>query len=219
MGFFNNLFGGGSDYLKGAQTVANNIGSTFSNEGNTLFGQSQSTFGQLNPYFSNLLNNPQGLGATTLSQMLTSAGQSAAGGQGAARQRAFDLASRTGNTSAIPGIIGGASKEGISTMADVSRDLATKNAMLKLQQQQEGASGLSNLFKTNLGTSIEANKGALSADQLNADLAAQRAKMAVQGQSNMFGALQGIGDTLSGILPGGAGSVAGQLGTFASLFV
>lgn len=219
MGFFNDLFGGGSDYLKGSANAANQLTGQLQGEGKDLFSQGQNIQGQLLPFFSNMMKNPQGLGPTTMSQIMTSAGQATAGGEGAARQRAMDLASRTGNTAAIPGIIGGASKTGMVEQADTSRDLGVKNAMMKMQQQQEGASGLSGLFGKDIGSSLDASKAATSADELANKIAQQKQQAAQSGLKSMFGGIQGIGDMLSGILPGGAGGAAGGIGTLASLFV
>src|SRR5208282_1682934 len=106
---------------------------TAANQGNTLFGQGQTAQNQLMPFYQNQMTNPQGLGATTIGQMLTRSGQSIGGAEGAARQTGTDLAARTGNTSAIPSIIGNTNKAGMVQQSNSANNIDIQNAMQKLQ--------------------------------------------------------------------------------------
>lgn len=150
MGFFGSLFGGGASNFNPVINASSNLQSTSMGQGTNLFGQSQGISSLLTPFFKNELTNPQGIGATAQSQLLTQAGQSTAGGLGAARQRAMDLGARTGNTASIPSLISSADKTGMTNMTNTSNDLALKNVMEKMNQQQQGASGLSSLFGQDL---------------------------------------------------------------------
>jgi len=198
MGFFGQLFGGGASNFNPAIQGATDLFNTTKGQGGTLFGQSQGISSLLTPFFSNMLKNPQGIGATAQSQLLTQAGQSTAGGLGAARQRALDIGARTGNTASIPSLIASADKTGMTNMSNTTNDLALKNVMEKLNQQKEGASGLSSLFGQDL-SGAHGFEG-LSGDALKTELSAigQKNAAANQGISNIMKmgsmALGGLGN-------------------------
>jgi hypothetical protein len=118
--------------------------------GEGLYGQAEGIQGTLTPFFRNELYNPQGYGPTTLSQIMTQSGQSAAGALGGARQSATDYAARTGNEAAIPQIIGAGNKDAIKAMSDLSGKLGIDNANERLSQVQQGASGLSGFMGEDL---------------------------------------------------------------------
>ena len=226
MGFLSSFFGGGaSDYnptLQGVGTIFNQGGQMFG-QGNQLFGQSQNLQSQLTPYYQNLMNNPQGLGATTLNQLQTQSGQGVAGGVGAGRRTATDLASRTGNLSAIPSIIGATNKAGIGAQTGAVNNLNIQNAMQKLSQQQEGAAGLSGLFKSNLGAGESYESGGTSAENTAAQtqLAAEKAQNAAQQQGiqNIASLVQGSGDAASsGLFGQNVANAGDQIGNLAGLF-
>ena len=144
MGMLGTFFG--QNPFGALANTAGGLESTASGNANTLFGQSQGLGGELSNYYNQQLQNPQGLGATTLSQMMTQAGQGASGASGTARQGAFDMAARTGNTAALPSTISSANRQGMSNMSNTQNNLAMQNTMQKLNQQQQGAAGLSSLF-------------------------------------------------------------------------
>ena len=125
-------------------------------QGNALFGQSQNIQGALTPFFQNEMYNPQGFGPTTLSQMMTNAGQATAGTLGGARQSAVDLGARTGNLAAIPQLVGGANKAGITQMSNLSNQLELANANERMQQQRQGAAGLSGIMGQDLSGTFKA---------------------------------------------------------------
>jgi len=177
----------------------------------SLFGQSDSqagqTFGQaqgegsaLSGIYNQDITNPQGFGATTLAQMLTQSGESTAGGIGAAKQTAMDLGARTGNTAAIPGIIGAASKAGIEQQGNAANSLAIQNQMEKMKQQQFGAQGLSQMYGENLGAAQGFEK--------NANEAVQSQQAA---ENNSFFGSQGMFGKLAGAAIGGVTGGAGFL--------
>lgn len=169
-------------------------------QGNELFGASQAISPTLSALYNQELTNPQGFGATTLAQMLTQGSESIAGGLGAAKQTATDIGARTGNTSAIPSIIGSADKAGISQQSNNVNNLAIQNAMEKMKQQASGAAGLSSLYGTDLS-------GGLSAESLADKALGTRLSANQVGHSDLS---SDIGDTASilGMGMGGASSIA-----------
>ena len=194
----NTLFGGNP-----FQGVVNQAGGQFSTEnqqGSSLFGQGQGITNQLSPYFSNLLNNPQGLGATTMSQLMTQAGQGTAGATGAAARTAQDIAARTGNTAAAPGAVASADKAGMATLSGVQNNLAIKNAMDKQTQQQEGAAGLSGLLKGDL-SGAEGFEG-LANSALNTELNAKQDQYGAEkyGAQNAMKGIQSIGSMIATLM-------------------
>jgi hypothetical protein len=199
MGFLGSLFGGGASNFNPVINSAGTNASTDQGQGTTLFGQGQGISSLLTPYYSNMVTNPQGIGATALSQQLTQAGQSTGGALGAARQRAMDMGARTGNTAAIPGMIAGANKTGMTNMTDTASNLALKNTMEKLNQQQQGAAGLSGLFGQDLGAAKGFESNANTALNTEDQAIQQKNAATQQGISNMF--------KIGGMAMGGLGNL------------
>ncbi len=137
-------------------SLSSSLAGTSGAQGNALFGQSQNIQNALTPFFQNEMYNPQGFGPTTLSQIMTNEGQSTAGALGGARQGAMDMGARTGNLAAIPQLIGGANRAGITQMSDLSGNLGVQNANLRQQQVQQGAAGLSGIMGQDLSGTFQA---------------------------------------------------------------
>lgn len=213
MGLISNFFG--ANPFGGIASQAGGLESTAANNGNTLFGQSQGISSLLSPYYSNMVTDPQGLGATALTQQLTQAGQGAGGAAGAAKQRAIDIGARTGNTAAIPGIISSANKTGMTNMSDITNNLALKNTMLKQQQQQQGAAGLSSLFGQDLGGSTKF--GSLANDALKTEdtAAGQEYSAENKGLSNIMGLASGVMGGIGNLDMSGGSNPMEQLMSFA----
>ena len=171
-------------------------------QGGNLFNSSQEIAPALSSLYNQEMTNPQGFGATTLAQMLTQSDQSIAGGLGAARQTATDLGARTGNTAAIPGIIGSADKAGIAQHANAVNSLGIANTNEKMAQQQQGAAGLSGLYGTDLAS------GAKYEDTANEAL-----KTAETANENSFFGSQGMFGKLAGAAIGGATGGLGAIGS------
>lgn len=102
--------------------------------------------GQIFPFLQGELANPQGYGQDAVNQMLTQGGEAVSGATGAANEQANLLGARTGNTAAVPGLIGQNSRNAMKQQSDNALTIALKNADLKQKQQQEGASGISSLY-------------------------------------------------------------------------
>lgn len=180
--------------------LASNLAITAGAQGSQLFGQGEGIQSTLTPFFQSELYNPQGLGAQTLSSMMTEEGQDVAGALGGARQTATNLASRTGNLAAIPSIIRSADKAGINQLSDLTSRLGIENAMAKMGQQSAGAAGLSGM----MGEDISGSIGMYGQEN-------QAIRNLIEAsQSGFMGSLS---KSLGGMLPGAAGTVASDIGS------
>lgn len=128
---------------KGQDQANATTGATWGNNYNT---QSQQTLGEVQPFLQNELTNPTGLGTSTVDQMKTQAGESAAGATGQAKEAAILNASRTGNTAAVPGIIDAAARSSQAGETSAANNVDIQNSLLKNQQQQSGAAGLEGIY-------------------------------------------------------------------------
>lgn len=140
--------------MPGPGGLSSSLAQNSAAQGNALYGQSQGIQSALTPFFQNEMYNPQGLGAQTMSSMMTQAGQSTAGALGGARQSAMDLGARTGNLAAIPQLIGQANKAGIGDMSGVANQIGLANADARMQQQQKGAAGLAGIMGQDMSGSL-----------------------------------------------------------------
>ena len=187
-------------------------------QGGSLFGQSQEISPTLSGLYNQELTNPQGFGATTLAQMMTQNDESIAGGLGAAKQTATDLGARTGNTSAIPGIIASADKAGITQQSNATNSLSIQNAMEKMKQQDAGAAGLSGLYNTDLSGGLNAEGLADKAigTRINANQVsdAQTDKLISAGLGAATGGLSGIAGGLGNLDETGGSTFGEQIGNF-----
>lgn len=151
---------------KGSATAAKNqvgVNNAYASSFNKSGIQDRST---LEPFLQGEVTNPTGYGQDTVNQMLTQGGEAVSGATGAADEKAGLLASRTGNTAALPGLIGSNARDAMRQNSDNALTVAINNAKLKQQQQQAGAAGLGGLYG-------EDTKGVLSSlglanDSINA---------------------------------------------------
>lgn len=185
------------------QQAASLFGQADVNSG-TLFGQAQGFQNPLASFFTNQMQNPQGLGATTLSQLLTQGGQSTAGALGGANRTATDLASRTGNLSAIPEITGMAGKAGMEQQSNMATALGIMNEKEKRAQQSQGVAGLSGLYGQDLGAAQ--GYAGLADKAIGTRIQASQAAHA-----NLASDISDVGKVI-GMATGGLGGVAGLMG-------
>lgn len=144
----------------------------------------QDIAGEELPFLKNELTNPQGFGQKDLSQMLTQSGQSIGGAVGSADEAARLAASRTGNPAAIPGVIDQTARNAMAQESNNALDVNLQNAKLKQQQQQEGMSGLQQMYGTDVGAAL--NALGLSTSAVNAQTAADaQTQSALQGDIGM----------------------------------
>jgi hypothetical protein len=165
---------------KGASQAAQTntgIGRSYSEGYQGQVGQIQ---GEELPFLTNELTNPQGYGAQQIAQMETAGGQATAGAAGAGKEAATLNASRTGNTAAIPGVIDATTRAAMAQQSNNALGIQQANANLKQQQQQEGVSGLEQMYGTDVNAAL--NALGLSTSAINAQTAAdQESNNAIQG--------------------------------------
>lgn len=122
----------------------------------TLLGEGQSEQNSILPFLNQEVTNPQGLGQPALNAITTSTGQAVSGGLSDAAQKAKLQAARTGNPAAQSAIIANAARTGQAAQSNANLDTQVLNAKTKLQQQQEGASGIENLSGMDTKAALEA---------------------------------------------------------------
>jgi hypothetical protein len=110
---------------------------------------------EITPFLQNELNNPQGYGAQTLSQMQTAGGQAVSGATGAAGEQAQLQASRTGNPAATAGVIDATARNAMTQQSNNALNINQQNALLKQKQQQAGASGLESLYGQDVNAGLK----------------------------------------------------------------
>ena len=136
---------------KGSATAAQNqvgVNNAYASSFNKSGIQDRS---QLFPFLQSEITNPQGFGQDTVNQMLTQGGQAVSGATGAANEDASLLASRTGNTASLPGVIDANSRNAMKQQSGNALDVNLANAKLKQQQQQTGVSQLGQLYGEDTG--------------------------------------------------------------------
>jgi hypothetical protein len=172
-----------------ASMMAANLEGATAKQGQTLFDQSQGLQSTLKPFYQNEMTNPQGMGATTMAQMLTQSGQGVAGAAGAAKKTAMDMGARTGNTSAISSLVGGADKTGMQMQGDAANKIAVQNTQMKQQQQQQGAAGISDLMSGDVSHADAFENTANDAikTRIQAQQAAEQEKQAMFGDAMKLG--------------------------------
>jgi len=129
--------------------------------------------GQLFPFLSNELYNPEGFGSDTVAKMLTQGGEAVSGATGAANEQSLLNASRTGNSAAVPGIIGSTARSAMKQQSDNALNVDIKDAMLKEQQKQDAARQIQGLYGEDVGAALKGM--GLQNESLNAGTEASKA--------------------------------------------
>ena len=107
-------------------------------------------------FFTNELNNPQGFSPQELAAMATSSEQSLGGSQAGALGAGNLLAARTGNNAGLTTAMDQSARNNAQQASTNALGIQNANTNLKNQQQQGGASGLAQLYGTNLQESLGA---------------------------------------------------------------
>src|SRR5580700_10301490 len=128
-----------------ANSTAAGYGSTASNISSTLL-----------PFLTRELNTPGGISQQDQTAML-SASQGGAGGlAGGLATKGDERAGATGNASGLSASLDDIARERMKAAAGGSEGIAAENAQTKLNQQQEGADGLSRMYGTDVGAQLGA---------------------------------------------------------------
>lgn len=179
---------------KGSSTAAMNQVGTDNSNATAYNGQATGISSQLTPFLQNELTNPQGFGTQALDEMQTQGGQAVSGAEGAAKEQALLNASRTGDSSAVPGIIDNSTRSAMRQQSDNVLGTDIENAKVKLAQQGGAASGLEGMYGTDVAAEMKSL--GLANDSINAWTGAKHAAT-----QDMWTDINGIGQL--------AGSVAG----------
>ena len=122
----------------------------------TAQNQGASAYGTMQPIFSQMATNPQGLTEQQKANMLTSSQQSLGGGQSAAAGAGALMAARSGNAGAAVGAISDSARQAGVTGSQNALGIQNQDAMLARQQQEQGLNGLQGIYNTGNQTSVNA---------------------------------------------------------------
>lgn len=167
---------------KGSSVAAQNALGSDQAAATTYGNNAAGVNSQLTPFLESELTNPQGYGQQTLSQMQTQGGQATSGALGAGKEAATLAASRTGNPSAVPGIIDATTRDAMRQQSNNVLGIDTQNADLKQKQQQAGAAGLNSLY----GTDVSAALKSLGLEDESINAWTQGRTAVDQAQQNIF---------------------------------
>jgi hypothetical protein len=143
------------DLAKGGGYAQQNM-ATANKDSGEYTNQALGINASLQPTLQSEINNPIGFGQQALTQMQTQGGQDAAAQQAAAQQRATLAASRTGNLASLPAVQDQLARSGTQSADQNALGLDVANNSAKLQQQQQGISGLQQLGATDTGAGLNA---------------------------------------------------------------
>lgn len=160
------------------------------------------------------VQNPQGLGQSTVNAML---GEELGGAGGVASGIVGEeglRAARSRNVGGSAGVLDEAAREKMRTSAAAGLDVATKNAMVQQQQRQQALSQLQGLYGTDVGAQLKAQE--LVPQDINAWANANQTGW-VQNVDQTIAAIRGGGSPQSfsfggGGNPAGGASAAGGIG-------
>lgn len=142
----------------------------------------------LTPTLNQMATNPTGFGKSTINNMNTAALQSAGGAAAGTIGAANLAAARTNNAGAYAPAAAQAGHDATAALSDAALGVQNKDALLKAQQQQEGISGLENMYNTNVGAGENA-------------LGLSNSSLQTQNQSNQNGWLQNTLSTINALKP------------------
>lgn len=158
--------------MRNAVNQANQAEQGAVNTANTLGGEAQGIGANLTPFLTQEMLHPQGIGQTGLAAE-TAAGMAGAGGAasgltGVANQRAAVSRNAGGFSAALDQ----AARERSKAAAGASEGIQAGNEQEKLQQQQEGARGLGNLYGTDTSGMLQSQ--GQEANDINAEVDANK---------------------------------------------
>ena len=119
---------------------------------NTASGNAGSLYNTLTPQFTQEATNPTGIAPTDLAAMNTASQQSTGGALSAAKGEAGLQAARDRNRGGYQGAVAQSARNAMQTGSNNALKIQGENTQTKLQQQQEGLSGLSSTYGQNLSS-------------------------------------------------------------------
>jgi hypothetical protein len=182
-----------------ATNAANTAGSTAAGYGTGAEDISST----LTPFLTRELNSPAGISQQDQTAML-SASQGGAGGiAGGLATRGDERAAATGNGSGFGSSLDDIARQREQAAARGSESIAGENTQAKLNQQQEGATGLRGMY----GTDVNAQLGAMGVrnNAINSEVNAGSHGW-FQNMTNLIASIRGGGQGPGASPPGGGGS-------------
>lgn len=154
--------------MRNAQNQANSSYNTAASTGAELGSEAQGIGANLTPFLTQEMLHPQGIGQTGIAAE-TGAALGGAGGAdaalvGGANQRAAVSRNAGGFTAALDD----AARQRMKAAAGASEGIQAQNEQEKLRQQQEGAAGLQNMYKTDTSGMLESQ--GQEANDINAEV-------------------------------------------------
>jgi hypothetical protein len=151
-----------------------------------LGNEAQGIGSSLTPFLTEEMLHPQGYGQQDLSAMTAAAEGGAGGATSGLTGQAMQRAAASHNTGSYQAALDAASRNRTAAAADASEGIAGRNAGLKQEQTQEGASGLGGMYKSDTSGMLDA-MGQESGD-IKTELAADAAPAPwMSGLSNAMG--------------------------------
>jgi hypothetical protein len=150
--------------------------------------------GQLTPFLTQRLNNPQGYSQQDMGAMLANALGSSGGSTSGITGQANLTAGRTRNDAGFATALGDAARQRDKSNASTAEGIASNDAGVKLQQQDQAAKMLQGLYGTDVGA---------QSDNLNTANSATMAGTAANQTGWLQNAMNVI-QTLSGAATGAA---------------
>jgi hypothetical protein len=165
----------------------------------------------LTPFLTRELNSPGGISQQDQTSMLSAAEGGAGGLAGGLATQAEERSGATGNSSGLTSALDDIARQREKASAGESSSIAAENADTKLNQQQEGAEGLSKMY----GTDVNAQLGAMGVQN---DAIGQEVNAGSHGWfqnlTNMIAALRSGGGSTQGASPtmgGGGGGASPEM--------
>ena len=142
--------------MRAAQSQASNA---VNNAAGTAagYGSDASSIGStLTPFLTRELNNPGGISQQDQTAMLSSAEGGAGGLAGGLATMGAEREGATGNESGFSSNLDDIARQRMKATAGASSAIASKNADVKQQQQENAETGLRGLYGTNTGAQLQA---------------------------------------------------------------
>lgn len=160
----------------------------------------------LTPYLTRELNNPQGISQQDTTAAVSADLAGAGGVAGGLQTRADERAAATGNDSGVGASMDDIARQREQAAAQASSAVANKNTDVKLQQQDQAATGLRGLYGTDVGAQLNAMgvRNNAIGQEVNAGSHGW-----FQNMTNLIASIRGGGQAPGASSPGGSGGGGG----------
>lgn len=143
--------------MRNAQNQAGRAATNAADTSANLGGEAAAIGGNVTPFLTQEMLHPTGYGQQGLSAMTAAAEGGAGGATAGLTGQANQRAAVSRNAGGYQAALDDASRNRAKAAAGASENIAGENANLEQQQQQEGAAGLQNMYKTDTSGMLEAS--------------------------------------------------------------